>query len=305
LSPQEYQQKMDQVNQMRQQQGQAPMPVTPADQISTPTPQAAAPAAVARTVPTGQAAQAAPAAPKTAAPAAPKTAAPTAGGTIQSIAKASGITDPNKINVGQKIKLPDGGEYTVAPGDTLGAIAAGKFKGTAPTKPATPKAAATPAPAAPATGTQVQTDDDGNHMITTPDGKTVLVGPDGKPVANGGKLPAPTANVAAPKQPPATAANPAAGTVAGATKAIPTAPVNPANPSGRSSQMKITPEEAINATTINGAYAMELSHQYGSITKGKIANLIITKPISSLAYIPYNFGNDCVDRVIINGKLNR
>jgi imidazolonepropionase len=67
-------------------------------------------------------------------------------------------------------------------------------------------------------------------------------------------------------------------------------------------QMKITPEEAINATTINGAYAMELSHQYGSITKGKMANLIITKPISSLAYIPYNFGNDCVDRVIINGK---
>lgn len=68
-------------------------------------------------------------------------------------------------------------------------------------------------------------------------------------------------------------------------------------------QMKITPEEAINATTINGAYAMELSHQYGSITQGKVANLIITKPISSLAYIPYNFGNDCVDRVIINGKL--
>jgi imidazolonepropionase len=68
-------------------------------------------------------------------------------------------------------------------------------------------------------------------------------------------------------------------------------------------QMKITPEEAINATTINGAYAMELSHQYGSITKGKMANLIITKPISSLAYMPYNFGNDCVDRVIINGKL--
>jgi imidazolonepropionase len=67
-------------------------------------------------------------------------------------------------------------------------------------------------------------------------------------------------------------------------------------------QMKITPEEAINATTINGAYAMELSHQYGSITKGKIANLIITKPISSLAFIPYNFGNDCVDRVVINGK---
>jgi len=67
-------------------------------------------------------------------------------------------------------------------------------------------------------------------------------------------------------------------------------------------QMKITPEEAINATTINGAYAMELSKDYGSITVGKKANLIITKPISSLAFIPYNFGNDCVDRVIVNGK---
>lgn len=67
-------------------------------------------------------------------------------------------------------------------------------------------------------------------------------------------------------------------------------------------QMKITPEEAINATTINGAYAMELSKDYGSITIGKKANLIITKPISSLAFIPYNFGNDCVDRVIVNGK---
>lgn len=67
-------------------------------------------------------------------------------------------------------------------------------------------------------------------------------------------------------------------------------------------QMKITPEEAINATTINGAYAMELSNDYGSITVGKKANLIITKPISSLAFIPYNFGSDCVDRVIVNGK---
>jgi imidazolonepropionase len=67
-------------------------------------------------------------------------------------------------------------------------------------------------------------------------------------------------------------------------------------------QMKLTPEEAINATTINGAYAIELSGSHGSITIGKKANLIITKPISSLAFIPYNFGNDCVESVLINGK---
>ena len=66
-------------------------------------------------------------------------------------------------------------------------------------------------------------------------------------------------------------------------------------------QMKLTHEEAINATTINGAYAIELSETHGSITFGKKANLIITKPVSSLAFIPYNFGNDCVESVLING----
>jgi imidazolonepropionase len=68
-------------------------------------------------------------------------------------------------------------------------------------------------------------------------------------------------------------------------------------------QMKLTPEEAFNATTINGAYAIELSNKLGSISKGKMANLIITKPISNLAYIPYNFGSDCIESVIINGKI--
>ncbi|MFZ4796048.1 MAG: imidazolonepropionase [Bacteroidia bacterium] len=68
-------------------------------------------------------------------------------------------------------------------------------------------------------------------------------------------------------------------------------------------QMKLTPQEAINATTINGAYAIELSNTHGSITIGKKANLIITKPISSLAYIPYDFGNDSVESVLINGKI--
>lgn len=67
-------------------------------------------------------------------------------------------------------------------------------------------------------------------------------------------------------------------------------------------QMKLTPEEAINATTINGAYALELSHTHGSISKGKLGNVFITKPISSLAYIPYSFGVDLIDKVIIAGE---
>jgi imidazolonepropionase len=66
-------------------------------------------------------------------------------------------------------------------------------------------------------------------------------------------------------------------------------------------QMKLTPEEAINATTINGAYALELSHTHGSITKGKLGNVIITKPIPSLAFIPYSFGVDLINKVIITG----
>jgi imidazolonepropionase len=71
-------------------------------------------------------------------------------------------------------------------------------------------------------------------------------------------------------------------------------------------QMKLTPEEAINATTINGAYALELSHTHGSITKGKLGNIMITKPIPALAFIPYSFGVDLIDTVIINGaKINQ
>ena len=66
-------------------------------------------------------------------------------------------------------------------------------------------------------------------------------------------------------------------------------------------QMKMLPEEAINAATINGAYAMELQNELGSITIGKKANLIFTKPLPSLAYLPYSFGNDLIDKVMING----
>ena len=67
-------------------------------------------------------------------------------------------------------------------------------------------------------------------------------------------------------------------------------------------KMKLTPEEAINAATINGAYAMGISNQYGSITKGKKANLIITKKVPSYNFLPYAFGENNIDKVIINGE---
>lgn len=70
-------------------------------------------------------------------------------------------------------------------------------------------------------------------------------------------------------------------------------------------KMKMTPEEAINAATVNGAYAMNISNTHGSITKGKKANLIITKAIPSYAYMPYAFGSNLIDVVFINGiKIN-
>lgn len=66
-------------------------------------------------------------------------------------------------------------------------------------------------------------------------------------------------------------------------------------------QMKMLPEEAINAATINGAFAMELQEEVGSITVGKKANLIFMKNVPSLAYIPYSFGSNLIDRVMIKG----
>lgn len=68
-------------------------------------------------------------------------------------------------------------------------------------------------------------------------------------------------------------------------------------------KMKMTPEEAINAATINGAYAMGISDTYGSITIGKKANLIITKPIPSYYQLPYAFGSNLIDTVLIEGKI--
>ena len=81
-------------------------------------------------------------------------------------------------------------------------------------------------------------------------------------------------------------------------------------PSGRMSfvislaciKLKMTPEEAFNAATINGAFALELQENYGSISVGKKANLIITKEIESFGFIPYSFGYDQIDSIILNGK---
>lgn len=69
-------------------------------------------------------------------------------------------------------------------------------------------------------------------------------------------------------------------------------------------QMKMTPEEAVNAATLNGACAMEVENEVGSIQVGKRANLILTKPIPSLAYLPYAFGSNSIDKVMISGKWN-
>ena len=68
-------------------------------------------------------------------------------------------------------------------------------------------------------------------------------------------------------------------------------------------QLKMLPEEAINAATINGAFAMELEKELGSITIGKKANLVFTKPVPSLAYLPYSFGSNLVDKVMIAGMV--
>jgi imidazolonepropionase len=68
-------------------------------------------------------------------------------------------------------------------------------------------------------------------------------------------------------------------------------------------KMKMTPEEAFNAATINTAYAIELLKSHGSITRGKIANIFITKPISSIALLPYSFGSNLIETVVLNGVV--
>ena len=68
-------------------------------------------------------------------------------------------------------------------------------------------------------------------------------------------------------------------------------------------QLKMTPEEVINATTINTAYALGASDELGSIAIGKKANLFITKPMPSYAYLPYAFGHNQIETIIVNGKI--
>lgn len=68
-------------------------------------------------------------------------------------------------------------------------------------------------------------------------------------------------------------------------------------------QMKMLPEEAINAATINGACAMQIEKEYGDISIGKKANFIFTKPVPSLAFIPYSFGANLIDKVMIQGEF--
>lgn len=68
-------------------------------------------------------------------------------------------------------------------------------------------------------------------------------------------------------------------------------------------KMNLTPSEAINAATINGAAAMEVSDRLGSITEGKKANLIISEKCEHLSYLPYSFGTPAIDGMILNGKI--
>lgn len=68
-------------------------------------------------------------------------------------------------------------------------------------------------------------------------------------------------------------------------------------------KLRLLPNEAFNAATINGAYAMGQSRDYGSIAKGKVANFYITKPIPSLDFIPYAYTTPIVNKVVLGGKL--
>jgi imidazolonepropionase len=68
-------------------------------------------------------------------------------------------------------------------------------------------------------------------------------------------------------------------------------------------QMKMLPEEAFNAATTNGAFAMGVGEICGTISEGMHANLMITRPVPSLAYLPYAFGSNLIDKVILRGSF--
>ena len=67
-------------------------------------------------------------------------------------------------------------------------------------------------------------------------------------------------------------------------------------------KMRLLPQEAINAATLNAAYAMGLSRDYGSITPGKAANFFITEPIPSVDYLPYAYTSPIINKVFLSGK---
>ena len=68
-------------------------------------------------------------------------------------------------------------------------------------------------------------------------------------------------------------------------------------------KMRLTPEEALSALTINGAAALGLSHDRGAISVGRRADLVVSKPVPSIAYIPYSFGEDLVEKVVVGGRV--
>jgi imidazolonepropionase len=68
-------------------------------------------------------------------------------------------------------------------------------------------------------------------------------------------------------------------------------------------KLRMLPEEVINAVTINGAYAMGIEETHGSIAKNKKANVFITKEIPNYEFLPYAYGSDLIDTVILNGKI--
>ena len=68
-------------------------------------------------------------------------------------------------------------------------------------------------------------------------------------------------------------------------------------------QLRMLPNEVLNAVTLNGAYAMGIEDTHGSITPGKVANLVITTPMPSFGFMPYSFGTSQIQKVIMNGKI--
>lgn len=68
-------------------------------------------------------------------------------------------------------------------------------------------------------------------------------------------------------------------------------------------RLRMTPAEAINAATLNGAAALEMSHDFGSFAVGKMGNCIITKPVPSVAYLPYSFGSNWIETVVLKGNV--